>query len=340
MRGVGHITGVVGTLILASSALSQGGNKPANWQSVEADNGAVYKINLNSISHNNNGTADVVIYAAEGPGYNPANMRRLWFDCQGRYRDLTAPGLPTQYAPPRSIAGRLSEIACAGAKDTRFEESSRPQEKDTTPQYCKGFPPEACARIKAAAEAKKKPIYCEPGFERAESRLSIEQIRTCSVFVGRQSRLKNSPAARSATEGSENRKYNITLTATRSNFPNVVGSTNFPDGTKLLVSRNKPRLPNAGELLAAGLPMCEDDCLPASGPKGERLGVGTVVLSGAFSAGPFSWGGNPFRQGAFEVEIFLVSLPSEGEPRLDNRQLDRLKKPILTTSVVISPPQQ
>jgi hypothetical protein len=331
---------VIGTLIFASPTCSQGGDVRANWQNVEADNGAIYKVDLNSISHYNNGTADVVVYAVEGSSYNPENMRRLWFDCQGRFRDETGRHIgPAQYAPPRSIAGRIGEIACVGAKDTRLEESSRPQPKDTAAQYCKGFSPDACWRIKAAAEANQKPIYCKPGFGLVTSGLSAEQIRICSVVANEEARLKNTAATRSAKEGSEDRTYNLTLTATRSNFPNIVGSTNLPDGTKLLVSINKPRLPNARELLAAGLPMCEEDCLPASGPKGETLGVGTVVLSGAFSAGPFSWRGKPFRQGAFEVEIFLVSLAGENVTSLEDiyRQSDRMKKPILTTSVVVAP---
>src|SRR5277367_5536602 len=78
-----------------------------------------------------------------------------------------------------------------------------------------------------------------------------------------------------------------------------------------MVSINRQRLPNARELLAAGLPMCQDDCIPASGPKGEVLGVSSVVLAGAFSAGPFSWAGKPFGQGTFEVDVFLLSLPGE-----------------------------
>jgi hypothetical protein len=80
MRGVGTATTMMGMLIFASSAMSQGSNKTANWQNIEADNGAAYKVDLNSISHYNNGTADVVVYAVEGAGYNPENMRRLWFD--------------------------------------------------------------------------------------------------------------------------------------------------------------------------------------------------------------------------------------------------------------------
>jgi hypothetical protein len=331
---------VIGTLIFAYPTCSQGGEVQAHWQNVEADNGAIYKIDLNAISHYNNGTADVVVYAVEGSRYNPENMRRLWFDCHGRFRDETGAHIgSTQYAPPRSIAGRIGKIACAGAKDTRFEESSRPQPKDTAAQYCQGFSPEACWRIKAAAEANQKPTYCKTGFGLVASGLSAEQIRICSVIANEEARFKNNAATRSASEGSKDRTYDLTLTATRSNFPNIVGSTNLPDGTKLLVSINKPRLPNARELLGAGLPMCEEDCLPASGPKGETLGVSAVVMSGAFSAGPFSWGGKPFRQGAFEVKIFLVSLAGENVTSLEdyNKQLDRTLKPILTTSVVVAP---
>lgn len=63
MRGVGTAATMMGMLIFASSAMSQGSNKAANWQNIEADNGAAYKVDLNSISHYNNGTADVVVYA-------------------------------------------------------------------------------------------------------------------------------------------------------------------------------------------------------------------------------------------------------------------------------------
>ena len=75
--------------------------------------------------------------------------------------------------------------------------------------------------------------------------------------------------------------------------------------------------------------MCEEDCLPASGPKGETLGVATTDLAGAFSAGPFSWAGKPFRQDIFEVEIYLVSLPGESDQDL-NKQLDRVVLKLIT----------
>jgi len=337
MRGAELATAAIGMLLSICPAHPQSGSQ-GNWQTIEADNGAIYKVDMNSISHNRNGTADMLVYFDEGSRYIPTNLRRLWFDCQGRYRDLSPPGIgPTQYAPPRSIAGRLSEIACAGAKDKLAEQFSRPPE-NVTPQYCEGFPPEACARIMAAAKAKKKPIYCEPGFQRAESRLSIEQIRTCSVVLSGKNRLVNPSKTQSAGKDPKNAPYDFKLAATRSRFPNITGSTSLPDGAKLIISINKPRLPNAKELLAAGLPMCEENCLPASGPKNEMLGVTTTVLAGAFSAGPFSWAGKPFRHGAVEVEVYLFSLPGEADRGDDLRkQMDRMRKPILTTSVNVDP---
>jgi hypothetical protein len=82
-----------------------------SWRTIEADNGAVVRIDVNSIFRYSNGTADIVTYAMEGDRYNPENQRKLWFDCQGHYRDETAGG-PTLYAPPRSMVGRISDIAC------------------------------------------------------------------------------------------------------------------------------------------------------------------------------------------------------------------------------------
>ena len=327
-------------LVLLASTIARAKDVAPNWKKLEADNGAVYQIDLNSNFYFNNGTADIVVYAVSNSGFNPENMHRLWFDCHGQYRDTTGPSFgPTMNAPPNSMVGRISQIACAGAKDTRLEDSSRPQPKDTPAQYCKGFSPEACARIVAAVEGKSKPSYCKPGFALVGSGLNAEQLRICYVIGSEEVRTRDvnkNPVA----PASQSRTYDLTLSATRSNFPSIIGSTNLPDDTKLLVSIEKPRLPNASELLAKGLPMCEDNCFPASGPKGETLGVATTVLAGAFSAGPFSWAGKPFQKGTFKVEVFLVSLPGEasGSPaEYDERQSGRMKKPVLTSSVNIAP---
>lgn len=87
------------------------------WEKVEADNGTVYLMNTNSIIHYPNGWAEMVIYKTEGGrddlpglGYDPDNLRRFIFDCDGYYMD--AASMMQAYAPPRSVIGRMSDVAC------------------------------------------------------------------------------------------------------------------------------------------------------------------------------------------------------------------------------------
>ena len=163
--------------IVASIALP-GFASAAEWGNVEADNGAVYRVDVSSIFRYPNGTADIVVYAVEGDQFNPENQRKLWFDCKGHYRDQTAGVGPKLYAPPRSVAGRISAIACAGARDARLDATPK-QPKDTPEHYCAGFSRDACARIQAGVEAKAKPPFCKPGFGLAASGLTPEQLRIC-----------------------------------------------------------------------------------------------------------------------------------------------------------------
>ncbi len=88
-----------------------------NWQSIEADNGAVYKVDVNSISRDaEDKVAEVVVYAVEGGEYYPPNLTQLTFDCRGHhFMDLRSFGT-WAYAPPRSIAGKIEVIACFGPK--------------------------------------------------------------------------------------------------------------------------------------------------------------------------------------------------------------------------------
>ena len=50
-----------------------------------------------------------------------------------------------------------------------------------TPDYCVGFTPDACKRIKAVIDSKKRPSYCVPGFGLADNGLNLtpEQLRIC-----------------------------------------------------------------------------------------------------------------------------------------------------------------
>jgi hypothetical protein len=172
----------------------------SDWRTIEAANGSVYKIDQKSITHMNNGSAEIIVYAVEGNDYNPTNVKRLLFDCHGHYQDLTSGGMTTLYAPPRSIAGQLSAIACAGARDARFDEplKNAPLPEPQWTDYCKGFSEDACARIRKVVEAKVTPSYCKPGFAVVPTSLSNEQLRICYVMPPLKTAAAPAPSQRAA----------------------------------------------------------------------------------------------------------------------------------------------
>lgn len=351
-RAMKHLLGSIAVIALTSSYAHAEQMVPykSNWQSIEASDGSVYKIDMKSISHMNNGTAELIVYMVKGDDYDPRNVKRLWFDCHGHYQDHTGGISATLYAPPRSMAGQLSNIACAAAKfDEPPKDAPRPEPQWT--DYCKDFSEQACARIRSVVEVKITPSYCKPGFGIVPTSLSPEQLRICYVMpplktaaaqpqpAPTRGAQQQQPTAPSASAPSRN--YTMKLSALYNDFPSIIGETNMPDETKLMVSIKKPRLPNAEARLAAGLAMCEENCIPASGPKGQTIGTESIVLSGAFSAGPFSWTGKPFRAGTYEVEVFLITLPGEYLKKMPLPQyeqwVNRMQKPILTQQVTIGP---
>ena len=97
--------------------------KPYNWKRVEADNGAAYVIDLNSISHgytfgNVEGaskTADATICIVQNDVCDIMNQRRWTFYCpQNQIVEMTDAGFtPAQYVPPQSIGRRILDIACS-----------------------------------------------------------------------------------------------------------------------------------------------------------------------------------------------------------------------------------
>ena len=90
------------------------------WQSLEAADGSVFRIDLNSIALRSTGAVDATVYAVQGEAYDPRNLRRYMFDCQGHYMDLDAMQLTAPvYAPPRSVAGQIADIVCADAQKKR-----------------------------------------------------------------------------------------------------------------------------------------------------------------------------------------------------------------------------
>ena len=68
-----------------------------------------------------------------------------------------------------------------GVSVTDLTAEERAAQGDPTPDYCVGFSPEACSRIKAVIESKIRPAYCVPGFGRIDSGLNLtdEQLRIC-----------------------------------------------------------------------------------------------------------------------------------------------------------------
>jgi hypothetical protein len=93
--------------VCAARDQKNGVYKP-NWRKLEADNGTVYYIDLNSIIHSGAGGSEALV-ASEAiavPG-----RTRLFFDCQGHFMDEGSFG-DWAYAAPRSIAGEIAAIAC------------------------------------------------------------------------------------------------------------------------------------------------------------------------------------------------------------------------------------
>ena len=84
------------------------------WKRIDAENGLVVKIDMNSIERLNTGSVYVVIYSyIPNTRFDPTRLKKLVFDCQGEFSD-TQLGVSAgmQMAPPRSLMGDISSIAC------------------------------------------------------------------------------------------------------------------------------------------------------------------------------------------------------------------------------------
>jgi hypothetical protein len=169
MRGEARAISIVllaGLLLTGTSAKAE-----QKWKMLEADNGAVSGIDLNSIDYFNDGKAMAITCVAENHTCSPANMTRLVFDCRGHYMDVDRGG-PTTLAPPRSVVGRMAELACAGAKDTRFTStqptSTPPPQRPAMSASAKAFNDCLLAEGKAGSFA-----TAGPAFEAGKSVLSL-----------------------------------------------------------------------------------------------------------------------------------------------------------------------
>jgi hypothetical protein len=161
-------------VVAASGAISKHcradafGDHKWNWKDILSETGVAIKIDLNSITHYSNGTTEAMVYLINGTR-SPENLRGFWFDCQGHYRDQTGGVGPTLYAAPGSVSARLANVACTTARTP------------PTPDYCKGFSPIECQRVREGVEAKSVPAFCKADYP--NQRLSGEQERICVARI-------------------------------------------------------------------------------------------------------------------------------------------------------------
>ena len=92
-----------------------------NWKTITASNGQTFEIALDTITrplpddYGGGATlraASVFVYISEGDTFNPANVFDFYFDCHDRFQTFSSRWSPTTYAPPLSIAAKISSVAC------------------------------------------------------------------------------------------------------------------------------------------------------------------------------------------------------------------------------------
>lgn len=108
----------VAAIFAASLASAQTPYKPLYSERVEADNGAVYVVDLKTARHFGN----LVQAGVWDPNRQIQIAAPMWFAC-GAALVGTDPG-HLAYAPPRSVGARLLAIACAEA-DRREPQAAR-----------------------------------------------------------------------------------------------------------------------------------------------------------------------------------------------------------------------
>jgi hypothetical protein len=107
------------TVIAAGISTLCFAQRTPRWQQVEADNGAIFRVALDTIVHTASGGAIVTVL--EGPADYPGKIEQFSFDCRGGYWIVDERNMHTgmTYIPRRSVLAQISAIACGGAKDDR-----------------------------------------------------------------------------------------------------------------------------------------------------------------------------------------------------------------------------
>jgi hypothetical protein len=96
-----------------------------NWKTITASNGQAYEVALDTIVRplpDNSDpratlrSASVLVYMSEGSTFNHDNVLHFYFDCHDRFQTHSSGSYsswsPTAYAPPLSIAAKISFLAC------------------------------------------------------------------------------------------------------------------------------------------------------------------------------------------------------------------------------------
>jgi len=91
------------------------------WNLLEADNGAVTAVDVNTIRYDElNRFAYVDAYEVQGDEFHFEYVYTFMFDCHGHFSmrpKISPAGSPMIYAPPRSIAAQIGVLACAKKPD-------------------------------------------------------------------------------------------------------------------------------------------------------------------------------------------------------------------------------
>jgi hypothetical protein len=128
------IISVVVLGLITPVGLVKAQNPVQNWKRVEADNGAIYGIELNSITRFLNGTVLATTCTADNGRCPPQNWSRLWFDCRGHYRDVDRDA-NAMIAPPRSVVGQMADIACTHTAEIKPGQTDASNANPATEPY-------------------------------------------------------------------------------------------------------------------------------------------------------------------------------------------------------------
>lgn len=87
------------------------------WLRLEADNGEVTKIDMNSLQRSTVGSVEAITYTyVPNTAFDQTKLRRLLFDCKGHFMDITNSNSELLDAPPRSVVGNVASIVCSHAR--------------------------------------------------------------------------------------------------------------------------------------------------------------------------------------------------------------------------------